>query len=72
MNAWQLIQTAPTDGRRLLCWHAGFTAVERQHFSPVFLYWSEAYECWVGDVINDIYKTKWPPTHWLEIPELPA
>lgn len=73
MNEWQLIETAPKDGTRLLLCSASYTSD-----------WYEMRVCWWGenfmgrmdwiycdDVYNDAEQTLDNVTHWMPLPEPP-
>ena len=80
-GAWQPIETAPKDGRRVLCWAVGWR--------PCFLEWktnrriadyraewpSDVASSYFGDPNEDddyhLARAENAPTHWLPIPVTP-
>lgn len=69
---WQLIETAPKDGSRILCWAPGW--------EPTFLMWKENNRFdpprqYFGDCVEyDDYalaEQDGGPTHWMPIPDPP-
>ena len=74
MNKWQPIETAPTDGTRvLLCSLKPRTRLRLKRDFPIIevdFYHSiengNAFNGW--GKFNDVY---WPPTHWMPLPPPP-
>ena len=61
-TSWQLVQTAPKDGRKLLMWAPGFG------LDWLVLYWMDGY--W-REPANSM-GLKVVPTHWMPLPAPPT
>ena len=65
MSKWQPIETAPTDGTRILVWEGFYECVEL-----VWWRWKqtgeEAYGTWTTNGISG-----YNPTHWMPLPDPP-
>ena len=60
LNPWRPIESAKTNGRRLMLWHK---------------YWSGPccgfYDGSAWKIHSELPPFKYQPTHWMELPELP-
>lgn len=67
MGEWQLIETAPKDGRSIL----GFG-----EWGCAVVYWSadqyiHDWELSVGEIVGGTTEPRYVPTHWMPLPEPP-
>lgn len=60
---WQLIETAPMDGRPMLIWDG--------HWPSKVAYYCPDRECWRTTDGNLSVPAIFRPTHWMELPPSP-
>jgi len=73
MTQWQPIETAPRDGRTILCFWPGFDESQISAGGAIVgvARWMRPGAGYIEHWCHEGEWTPWDPTHWMPLPEAP-